>query len=55
MVTLRALLAIAISHDWIIEQLDVNNAFLHEEVYMQVPQGYAQQLPPNTVCRLKKS
>ncbi|GKC82419.1 retrovirus-related pol polyprotein from transposon TNT 1-94 [Tanacetum coccineum] len=59
MVTLRTLLAVAIHHDWIIEQLDVNNEFLygglHEEVYMQVPQGYSQTLPPNTICRLKKS
>ncbi|GKD14362.1 retrovirus-related pol polyprotein from transposon RE1 [Tanacetum coccineum] len=41
------------------EGLDINNAFLHgdinEEVYMTVPQGYNTTLPPNTVCRLKKS
>nr|GEX76749.1 retrovirus-related Pol polyprotein from transposon TNT 1-94 [Tanacetum cinerariifolium] len=59
MVTLRIILAVAIHHDWIIEQLNVNNAFLHgdlhEEVYMQVPQGYSQTLPPNTVYKLKKS
>nr|GEU57277.1 retrovirus-related Pol polyprotein from transposon TNT 1-94 [Tanacetum cinerariifolium] len=59
MVTLRTLLAVSIQHDWIIEKLDINNAFLHEdlneEVYMQVPQGYSHQFPPNTVCKLKKS
>ncbi|GKA50174.1 retrovirus-related pol polyprotein from transposon TNT 1-94, partial [Tanacetum coccineum] len=59
MVTLRTLLAIIIHHDWLIEQLDVNNAYLHgdlnEEVYMQVPQGHSQKLPPNTVYELKKS
>ncbi|GKC16770.1 retrovirus-related pol polyprotein from transposon TNT 1-94, partial [Tanacetum coccineum] len=59
MVTVRTLIAVAISNGWIIEQLDVNNAFLHgdlhEDVYMQVPQGYSHSLPPNTVCKLTKS
>ncbi|GJU47010.1 retrovirus-related pol polyprotein from transposon TNT 1-94 [Tanacetum coccineum] len=59
MVIIRTLIAVAISNDWIIEQLDVNNAFLHgdlhEDVYMQVPQGYNNSLPPNTVCKLTKS
>ncbi|GJY34166.1 retrovirus-related pol polyprotein from transposon TNT 1-94 [Tanacetum coccineum] len=38
---------------------DVNNDFLHgdihEEVYMQVTQGYSYSLPSNTVYKLKKS
>lgn len=59
MVTVRALLAASVHHNWYIEQLDVNNAFLHgdlhEEVYMIVPQGYNASLPPNTVCKLNKS
>ncbi|GJT22030.1 retrovirus-related pol polyprotein from transposon TNT 1-94 [Tanacetum coccineum] len=59
MVSVRALLVLAIHHNWIIEQLDINNAFLygdlHEEVYMTLPQGYSKQLPPNTVCKLTKS
>ncbi|GKE52455.1 retrovirus-related pol polyprotein from transposon TNT 1-94 [Tanacetum coccineum] len=52
MVTVRAVITLAIHNNWLLEQLDVNNAFLHgdlyEEVYMRVPQGYVTSLPPNT-------
>ncbi|GJS45629.1 retrovirus-related pol polyprotein from transposon RE1 [Tanacetum coccineum] len=59
MVTVRCLLSINIKNNWFIEQLDINNAFLHgdlnEEVYMKVPKGYPQTLHHNTVCKLTKS
>ena len=59
MVTVRTLLTLGIQKGWHIEQLDINNAFLHgdlyEEVYMAVPQGYPKPTSPNTVCKLQKS
>ena len=58
LVTVRPLLAVAFKRDWIIHQLDVNNAFLDgdldEEVYMKIPQGFSKE-NETRVCRLRKS
>ncbi|KAK3030411.1 hypothetical protein RJ639_038939 [Escallonia herrerae] len=58
LVTVRCLLAIALIKKWELHQLDVNNAFFHEdleeEVYMKIPQGFSKQ-GENRVCRLQKS
>lgn len=44
--SIRTILSIPVSRHWLIQQVDVNNAFLNEEltedVYMQQPPGYVQ-------------
>ena len=54
----RVLLALASTQHWVLDQLDVNNAFLygelHEEVYMELPKGVVSP-KPGQVCRLWKS
>lgn len=43
-ITIIIILYISITYTWLIQQLDVNNAFLnvllHEEVYMEEPKGF---------------
>lgn len=63
MVTVKMILSLAAKRKWILHQLDISNAFLngdlHEEIYMDLPPGYAERkgnnLPPNACLRLKKS
>ena len=55
LVTMRTFLAIAAANGWELHQMDVHNAYLHneldEEVYMQMPPSFVSPTP-DKVCRL---
>ena len=58
MVTVRCVIALAVSKGWTLYQMDVYNAFLQgdldEEIYMKMPEGFAKP-GVNKVCKLLKS
>jgi hypothetical protein len=57
--TVRVVLSLALSHDWVIHQLDVKNAFLHgtltETVYCGQPTSFVDADRPDLVYRLNRS
>ena len=57
--TIRILIALAVQHDWTLQQYDVKNAFLHgdleEEISMKIPPRYSAIYNISQVCRLKKA
>jgi hypothetical protein len=57
--TVRTVLATPISHNWLIQQLDVKNVFLHgtltETAYCCQPTGFTDPAHPDLVCHLRKS
>ena len=56
MAIIRTIMTVSVAKDLTMCQLDVNNAFLHEEldeeVYLEMPKGMPN--PGNKVCRLRK-
>lgn len=56
--TVRVVLSLALSNNWSIRQIDINNAFLNgdlsEVVYMTQPPGFVQG-DSSLVCRLNKA
>jgi hypothetical protein len=59
MTTICIILSIAVSNNWCLRQLDVQNAFLHgvldEDVFMKQPPGYVSSDHPLHVCKLDKA
>jgi hypothetical protein len=57
--TIRLILSLAVSHGWVLRQLDVQNAFLHgileEDVYMKQPPGFVSPDFPSYHCKLDKA
>ena len=57
--TVRIILTLAVSYNWLITQLDVSNAFLNceiqETVYMPQSPGFVDKHFPTHVCKLRKS
>ena len=57
--TVRVLLSLAANLDWLLQQFDVKNTFLHrelsKEVYIEFPPGYTPERHSQKVCRLKKA
>ncbi|RVW25842.1 Retrovirus-related Pol polyprotein from transposon TNT 1-94 [Vitis vinifera] len=55
--TIRVILSITPARNWVVKQLDVNNAFLNgdlQEVHMQQPYGFQDPNQPTMVCHLHK-
>lgn len=57
--TIRTVLSIVVSRNWLIHQLYVKNALLHgdlvETIYMRQPPGYINPKFPDHVCWLHKA
>uniref|UniRef100_A0A803PU39 Integrase catalytic domain-containing protein n=1 Tax=Cannabis sativa TaxID=3483 RepID=A0A803PU39_CANSA len=58
-VTIQVVLTVAITNEWTIRKLDINNDFLngdlHEKIYMEQPPGFVDPKYPNYVYKLNKA
>ena len=54
----HTVLSLVVSKGWVLRRFDVQNAFLHgnmyEDVYVSQPLGFSHPQFPNHVCKLKK-
>ncbi|KAH9648851.1 hypothetical protein KPL70_025766 [Citrus sinensis] len=57
--TIRISLTFTVNNDWLLSQVDINNAFLISDltktVYMPQPEGFEDKNRPNYICKLKKA
>ena len=57
--TIRIVFSIAISFQWPLKQLDIQNAFMNgdlgEQVFMTQPRGFVDPQFPSYVCKLNKA
>lgn len=57
--TVRTVLTLAAARNWLVHQLDINNAFLHgvitEDIYAHQPVGFVDSSNGALVCKLNKS
>lgn len=57
--TIRVILTLAVTHNWDVQQIDINNAFLNgilgEKVFMEQPTGYIHAEHPSSVCKLHRA
>ncbi len=58
-VTVRLIISLATSQNWAMEQADIDTTFLwsdiEEDIYMQQPEGHADPVHLDYVCKLLKS
>ncbi|KAH9716509.1 retrovirus-related pol polyprotein from transposon RE1 [Citrus sinensis] len=57
--TIRIILTMAVNNDWLLRQVDINNAFLNgdltETVYMPQPEGFEDKNRPSYICKLERA
>lgn len=58
-ITIRVILTLAVTYQWVVHQIDINNVFLNfnmlEDVYISQPQCFVDKTKPQFVCKLNKT